>query len=254
MRIAATLEPAAEGRVRVLGESTSASLSELRRRIGVVFQKPALDVLLTVRENLMLHAALQGVPDAPGVVGATASALGVADRLDDRVGTLSGGLTRRVDLARALLHGPELLLLDEPTTGLDHDARMRFLFDLEARREASGLTIVHSTHLMDEAERANVVVLLDEGRVVGDGRPDDLRSELGGAVVRAGRGSADSLREAGLKTSATPGGVMGVATEGEMGAAVSRLAAMGVAFQYGPPTLGDVYVSLTGRSLDGEGA
>ncbi len=254
MRIACTLEPAREGRIRVLGMDPTRDVRRVRARLGVVFQRPALDPLLSVRENLLLHGALQGVPDCARAADEIARALDVADRLSDRVGTLSGGLTRRVDLARALLHTPDLLLLDEPTTGLDHEARMRFLADLEARRGSTGMTVVHSTHLMDEAERASQVILLDQGRIVGMGEPRELRAKLGGAVVRGTREAGPAMRDAGLSVTPTPGGVIGVAREGEVDRAVGRLASAGVPFEFGPPTLADVYVSMTGRTLDGEGA
>ncbi|MGD9691926.1 MAG: ABC transporter ATP-binding protein [Phycisphaerales bacterium] len=254
MRILCTLEPAREGRVRVLGADPADDVRAVRERIGVVFQKPAMDGLLSVRENLTLHATLQGVAEPTRAAEETAQALGVADRLPDKLGTLSGGLTRRVDLARALLHSPDLLLLDEPTTGLDHESRMRFLADLEARREATGMTVVLSTHLMDEAERASQVILLNEGRIVGMGEPGALRNALGGAVVRARREAAEAMRGVGLDVSSTPGGVMGVACNGDIEQAVGRLASAGVAFEFGPPTLADVYVSMTGRSLNGEAA
>src|SRR5690606_35122664 len=117
--------------------------------------------------------------DARARIDDVAIRLGVADRLDDRVSTLSGGLRRRVDLARALLTSPEILYLDEPTTGLDHASRVAFLETLGATRRERPITIVLATHLMDEAAHADRVVMLSEGRIVADGAQGELREALG---------------------------------------------------------------------------
>ncbi|MEM6335280.1 MAG: ABC transporter ATP-binding protein, partial [Bacteroidota bacterium] len=163
MSILATLRQPAAGHVWVEGVDLSVQPDVIRSRIGVAFQQPALDRHLSVRENLRLHGAMLGVParDLPNRIEAVLADFRLADRADDSVGTLSGGLTRRADLARALLAEPSVLLLDEPTTGLDPVARAEFWDILSRLRAQRNLTILVSTHLMDEAERCNHLALLD---------------------------------------------------------------------------------------------
>jgi len=224
-----------------------------RARLGVVFQKPALDRLLTVRENLALQAALFGLDRRAERAEDAAAELGIADRLGDRVGTLSGGLARRADLARAMLTDPDLLLLDEPTAGLDHAARSAFLEAIDARRERSpGLAVILSTHLMDEAERAGRVVLMSEGRVVADGAPGELRAGLGrGPLLRAGAEAAGRLDASRLEITEGPRGVTASGDDDAIEAAARALLAAGVPFEVAPPTLGDVYLARAGRALAG---
>jgi ABC-2 type transport system ATP-binding protein len=147
----------------------------------VVFQDPALDENLTVRENLRFQASLYGLhgADLRERIDLLLSRLDVADRADDAVADLSGGLRRRADLARGLLHRPDLLLLDEPTTGLDPAARRTFWTAIGRLREAEGTTMLMATHLMDEAERCDRVGILSDGALVADGAPDALKAELG---------------------------------------------------------------------------
>lgn len=180
-RLISTLMQPSAGSVSVFGEDVSRSPSAVRRRLGVVFQHTALDAELTVRENLKTHAALVGV------TGGTASEriadvldkLGLADRAKDRVKTLSGGLARRTDLARGLLHHPDLLLLDEPTAGLDPIARRELWDALDGLRRRNGTTQIVATHMMDEAERCDRIGILDRGKLVAIGQPEKLKAELG---------------------------------------------------------------------------
>lgn len=154
--------------------------------LGVVFQTPALDDLLTARENLMLAGALHGL--RRGAARARLDEL--APRMDltavaaERCGRLSGGQRRRVDLARALMGRPTVLLLDEPTAGLDIDARFQFWRTIDAVRADEQVTVLAATHLGEEAERADRVVMMREGRLVADGTPARLRSPLGARVAR----------------------------------------------------------------------
>lgn len=157
-----------------------------RHGLSVVFQTPALDTLLTVRENLRVGGALHGM-DRATITSRTdelAGELGLTDRLDEQVRHLSGGLARRADLARALLPHPRLLLLDEPTTGLDIDARRSFWESMQRVQRALGMTVLLATHLIDEAERADRVMMMLSGQMVCDGSPEQLRGELGERVLR----------------------------------------------------------------------
>ncbi|TVQ32858.1 MAG: ABC transporter ATP-binding protein [Phycisphaeraceae bacterium] len=259
LRILATLDSPQSGAVRRFGvdaESGSAALADVRRRLGVVFQSPGLDPLLTVRENLACQAALFGMRLDAGAeaIERIAAEAGVFDRMNDRVGALSGGLARRVDLARALLPSPELLLLDEPTTGLDHAARSGFMESLDRLHSAGAVTIVMTTHLMDEAERADRVVMLAHGRIVGEGPPGELRRELGGAVARTSAEHRRLLEEAGLHVAPARDGVIGSGELEAVERAASALTRAGASFHIGPPTLGDVYLGLTGMALSSDGA
>lgn len=154
--------------------------------LGVVFQTVAIDELLTVRENLQLAGALNGMSRdliESGIVS-MASSLELTDRLDQLVRRLSGGLKRRVDLARALLPGPGVLLLDEPTSGLDVEARASLWGALDSIRNERGMAVVFATHLTEEAAKADRVVVLAEGKVVADGAPKVLIEQLGAFVLR----------------------------------------------------------------------
>lgn len=180
-RIVTTLMPPTAGTAEVFGHDTVGEPAAVRRSLGVVFQQPALDAELTVRENLRFHGALVGLGgDALDArIASLLDVFGLSERAHDRVKTLSGGLVRRADLARGLLHRPALLLLDEPTTGLDPTARRELWAALARLRRDEGTTVVVATHLMEEAERCDRVGILDHGRLVALGAPADLTAELG---------------------------------------------------------------------------
>jgi ABC-2 type transport system ATP-binding protein len=184
-RILSTLMPPSEGTATVFGHDTARAAMAVRNRLGVVFQDEALDEALTVRENLRFQAALYDLTGGArrARIDALLARLDVADRADDPVSALSGGLRRRVDLARGLLHRPDLLLLDEPTTGLDPAARRAFWTAIGRLRDAEGTTLLLATHLMDEAERCDEVGILADGRLVADGTPADLKAELGAQTL-----------------------------------------------------------------------
>jgi len=227
-------------------------------RLGMVFQEPALDDLLTIRENLQTQAALVGLTggSAQSQIAQLSERLGIAARLDERVKTLSGGLRRRTDLARALLHQPDLLLLDEATTGLDLAARNEF-WDLirSLRQQRPSMTIVATTHLMEEAECAQMVAMMSRGKVIRVGAPAEIRASIGSSVIRVPTGDDDSRVRAMLAhigvASTFSGGVLtsAVAEPGVAAQAAQALAANGIAFEFGPPTLGDAYLALTGEAL-----
>jgi ABC-2 type transport system ATP-binding protein len=174
---------AASSSVRILGEPLSHGL---RARMGIVFQEPSLDPLMTVGETMALHARLFGMPSASARAAShrLLARLGIDDRVRARTGTLSGGLKRRLELARALLTAPDVLLLDEPTLALDPEAKAALWHDLlEANR--GGVTILIATNDVAEAERyCSAVALLDQGRVVAHGVPSELKRDLRRDAVR----------------------------------------------------------------------
>lgn len=184
-RILATLLYPTEGSARVAGIDVAEDPAAVRRRIGVVFQNPALDRKLTGRENLRHQGHLYGLAGA-ALEARTTEMLrrfGVEDRADERVESLSGGLCRRLELAKGLLHRPEVLLLDEPTTGLDPGGRADFWSHLRGLSRADHTAVVVATHLMEEAERCDRLLILDRGRAVALGAPESLTSEIGGDVI-----------------------------------------------------------------------
>lgn len=255
LRQIATLERPDQGTVEVLGVNAahSGGLREIRRGLGVVFQHPGLDGLLTVRENLMVQAALAGRRggEARTRCEQVAREMGIADRLDDQVRTLSGGLARRCDLARALVNGPRLLLLDEPTVGLDIEARAAFMQLLESRTAgAAGLTIIMTTHLIDEAERAGKVVMMNAGRVVAMGTPAELRGELGARTLRCASCWAHELERAGMRVRIDGSEACAWGDAGEIEHAVRALLELGADFQLAAPTLSDVFRSVCGDELE----
>lgn len=185
MRLLATLLRPAAGRIRVWGHDTSEAADAVRRCLGVVFQQPALDGDLTVEENLRLHGAFYGLQgDALRQrIDELLARFDLQERRQELVRRLSGGQQRRVDLMRGLLHRPRVLLLDEPTTGLDPLARHAFWQTLRQIRQVDRLTLIVATHLLEEAELCDEVALLDEGRLVATGSPDTLVRALGDEVL-----------------------------------------------------------------------
>ncbi len=196
-RILSTLMPPSEGKARVFGLDVAAESDAIRQQLGVVFQEPALDENLTVRENLRIQGALYGLhgADRKARTEELLKRLDVIDRVDDSVAELSGGLRRRVDLARGLLHRPTLLLLDEPTTGLDPAARRAFWSAIDRLRTAEGTTLLLATHLMDEAERCDRVGILSDGALVADDAPAALKAELGSETLWLETEDPSALRD-----------------------------------------------------------
>ena len=178
------LEPSA-GWARVAGFDVERQSGEVRRRIGVVFQSQSLDRKLTVEENLRSQGHLYGLSGATltSRMAEVMDRLGLADRRRDLVEALSGGLRRRVEIAKGLLHRPAVLLMDEPSTGLDPGARRELWRYVEELREHQGITVLLTTHLLDEADRCDRLVLLHEGKLVAAGTPAELKARIGGDVV-----------------------------------------------------------------------
>jgi ABC-2 type transport system ATP-binding protein len=171
--------------IRVFGTSVESDLSSVRHQMGVVFQSPSVDGKLTVFENLRLQASLYGLAGkiAGDRIVEVSEQLGISERQHDIVDKLSGGLRRRLELAKSLLHRPRLLIMDEPTTGLDPAARIDLWNVLRRLQQESGMTIFMTTHLLEEAERADRVAILNAGQLVALDQPDVLRQQLGGDVV-----------------------------------------------------------------------
>jgi ABC-2 type transport system ATP-binding protein len=270
LSVLATLRAPDAGTAEVAGRAVDREPAQARRMLGLVPQQVALYPTLTARENLQFFARLLGLPRRErdeAVAGALAVA-GLAERADDVVASFSGGMQRRLNLACALLHTPRVLLLDEPTVGVDPQSRER-IFTAVRKQAAAGAAVLYSTHYMEEAERlCDRVVLIDHGRVVAAGRPAELVRQTarglrlavvtrralpsgwldgvdGARAVRADE-TVDALARRGDVTEVA---IDDLATAGRV---LERAAAHGgevVEFHLHQPSLQDVFIELTGRAL-----
>jgi ABC-2 type transport system ATP-binding protein len=258
-RILSTLQVPSGGEARVFGHDVVREAAAVRRRLGVVFQHPSLDAKLTVRENLHNQGALFGLggPALRARAAELVERFRLRERQDDLVERLSGGLARRVELAKGLLPAPALLLLDEPSTGLDPGARRELSEHLLALRAADGVTVVLTTHYLEEAERCDRVAIIDGGRVVAVDSPDALKARVGGDVVTL-RG-ADPQRlggrirdRFGLDPMYVDGTVRLEHARGHelVRELVDAFADEVTSVTFGRPTLEDAFVRLTGHGLD----
>lgn len=175
-----------EGTVKVCGEDIDGDVDSIKSKIGIVFQTSALDKRLSVYDNLKSRAALYGIGGKKFSerIEYLDGLLGVKEILKRPLNKLSGGQKRRVDIARALIHCPKLLILDEPTTGLDPKTRMAVWESLEKLRKEQGLTILLTTHYMEEAAVADYVVIIDGGKKVAEGTPHDLKTKYASDYLR----------------------------------------------------------------------
>ncbi len=253
------------GSAVLLGADVRRQPQLVRRAIGVVFQAPSLDRKLTAAENLRHQGRLYGLRgrDLEARIAAALAGVGVADRAHERVERLSGGLARRVELAKGMLHRPAILLLDEPTTGLDPAARREFWTHLERVRESAGTTVVLTTHLMDEAGRSDRVAILDAGRLIALDTPAALTAEIGGEVVTVAADEPEALAARIAERFSCRAAVVERTVRIEHPRAHELVARLVEAFPdeilrltLGRPTLDDVFVRRTGHRFqrDGEGA
>ncbi len=194
-RILSTLFTPGAGAARVFGLDVRRDPHAVRRRIGVVFQAPSLDRKLTALENLRHQGHLYRLRGRALRERAQESLarVGLADRAGDLVETLSGGQQRRVELAKGLLHSPALLLLDEPSTGLDPGGRRDLWQYLTHLRDSEGVAVLVTTHLLEEAERCDRLGILDRGRLVAEGTPEELKRKIGGDVIVVSTSDPETL-------------------------------------------------------------
>ena len=260
LRILTTALVPTSGTVRVGGAFVGRDPGAVRRQLGVVFQDPALDGKLTVGENLRTAGLLYGM--SRRAVRQRGQQLlevvGLWDRRDERVEKLSGGMRRRVELAKALLPAPAILALDEPTAGLDPVARQDFWCQVEELKADEQLTVVVSTHLLDEAERADRVAILHQGHLLVCGPPRVLQRQLGREILTLRSDDATALQTA-LRRAM---GLEGLVVDQDLRVPLKSDVSLDEVFQrfgpqirslsLSPPSLDDVFVRHTGQHL-GEG-
>lgn len=257
-RLLSTLVPVQRGRIEVAGLNVASDTLAVRGRIGIVFQSPSLDKKLTVDENIACQAALYGLS------GAALNArrdevlrqMKLTDRRSDFCEKLSGGLKRRVELAKGMLHQPTIMLLDEPSTGLDPSARLDLWQSLRAMADA-GITVILTTHLMEEADKADRVAIMFEGQVIADGTPQSLRSEMGDGLITISSADLDGIEvilrdEMGLETQRASNQVR-IRCEGAAAwipKIADRLGDSVHTISVGRPGLEDVFIAKTGYQFD----
>ena len=196
-RILSTLMIPSGGRALIMGRDAARDPNGLRRQIGVVFQAQSIDVKLTAAENLWHQGHLYGLSGAVlrKRIDEMLAHVGLADRAKEFAETFSGGMQRRLELAKGLMHHPSVLLLDEPTTGLDPGARRDLWQYLRVLREEEKVTVLVTTHLMEEAERCDRLAILNQGKLVALGTPADLKHEIGGDVILLEASDPDSVAQ-----------------------------------------------------------
>jgi ABC-2 type transport system ATP-binding protein len=260
-RILSTLVRPTSGSAEVLGLDLLRDTAKLRSRIGVVFQAPSRDKKLKVREYLAHQGHLYGLSGAAlrERIDDLLLEFHLRDRAHDLVETLSGGLQRRVEIAKSLLHRPELLLLDEPSTGLDPGARIDLWQTLYRLRDQQDVTVLLTTHLMEEAERCDRVAIIDRGRIVALDTPDALRAEIGGEVISARAKDATSLGERIAQSLGVEVSILNDEVRIEHSDGGRFIARLAEAFPgelesvtLAKPTLEDVFIAKTGRRLSEE--
>ena len=261
--ILCTLLKASEGTATVAGHDVARDPHAVRQSIGLIFQEPSLDDQLTARENLQFHALVYGVPRAERRrrIEESLRTVELLERAESPVRTFSGGMRRRLEIARGILHTPEVLFLDEPTQGLDPQTRANIWEHLQRLRRDRDLTMFMTTHYMDEAEWCDRIAIIDHGRIVALGTPQELKARVGGDVVTLstdddGRAAVEIAER--LSVTPTVDGA-GLHLEVADGAAfVPRLiGALGVPVRsvtVRRPSLDDVFLKLTGHAIRDEQA
>ena len=261
-RILSTLMVPTAGTAQIAGLDVVREPAALRRHIGVVFQAPSVDAKLTAYENLWHQGHLYGLrgPALKLRIEEILTRVGLLDRALDRVEKFSGGMQRRIELAKGLLHHPEVLLLDEPTTGLDPGARRDLWQYLQILRDQEHVSVIVTTHLMEEAERCDRLAILNEGKLVALGTPAELTREIGGDVVLLEARDPEKLAEQIRSRFHLDATVMGahVRLEIENGHrfvpdVVEAFPGEIQALSVSNPTLEDVFIHRTGHKFWNEG-
>jgi ABC-2 type transport system ATP-binding protein len=246
------------GTARVAGYDVEIAQAEVRRRIGLVFQDTTLDDYLTAGENLRFHAELYGVPKAEATerIRDVLNMVGLWDRRDGLVRSFSGGMKRRLEIARGLIHSPRVLFLDEPTVGLDPQTRAHIWSYINELRHREHITMFLTTHYMDEAENCDRIAIIDEGKIVAEGTPEALKAQVGKDRVQlhtdddeatikllADHFELPATMSEGMVTIHVPAGEQFVPRLfAELGVGISSVS-------IARPTLDDVFMAHTGHTI-----
>lgn len=243
------------GSIVIDGISTDGNSDKIKSKLGVVFQNSVLDKQLSVRDNLLSRAALYGIcgEDFEKRLSQLSRLLDLSGLLKRKLGKLSGGQLRRIDIARALLNNPEILILDEPTTGLDPQTRKQIWNVIYKLRRENGLTVLLTTHYMEEAAEADNVVIIDGGRKVAEGSPIELKNKYTGDFITLYGASEADVTGLGESTEAVPGGVrIKVKNTEEAAALIIKHPALFKDFEIVKGKMDDVFLSVTGKKGEGE--
>jgi ABC-2 type transport system ATP-binding protein len=257
IKILCTLLRPTAGSAHVAGFDVVRDRTEVRRHIGLVFQETTLDAHLTAEQNLRFHAEIYGMPraDVGPRIDAVLEMVGLTDRRGSLVRTFSGGMKRRLEIARGLLHSPRVLFLDEPTIGLDPESRASLWSYVDRLRAEEDITVFLTTHYMDEAERCDRIAIVDAGRIGALDTPSALKASVGSDRVRLATtddGAAEALvrERLGVDTTREGGALVVLAPDGEQ--FVPRLFELGLAVRsvsVSRPTLDDVFLAYTGSRM-----
>jgi ABC-2 type transport system ATP-binding protein len=261
--ILCTLLAPTAGRASVAGIDVVRDPAAVRQAIGLVFQDPSLDDQLTGRENMEFHAFIYQVPAVVRRkrIAELLELLQLTDRANSQVKTYSGGMKRRLEIARGMLHEPQILFLDEPTLGLDPQTRQSIWKHLNELRKSKGITIFMTTHYMDEAEFCDRIAIIDRGKIVALGTPDELKAMVGGDVVtitssRPDEAAAEIERLLGVTPVRDNGSLRMEVQDGKafVPRLVRELMAPVDTVSMRRPSLDDVFIKLTGRAIREEEA
>ena len=243
-----------DGNVEICGKNVGTDMREIAKKLGVVFQHSALDVRLSVRDNLVSRAALYGIygAEAKKRIDELAEKLCFKDLMTRTVGKLSGGQRRRIDVARALLHKPEVLILDEPTTGLDPQTRKTLWGVIRDLRLHDGMTVFLTTHYMEESTDADYVIILDSGKIAAEGTPLELKNRYTGDFVTVYNADEQTIKDLGFPYEKIRDAFrISVKNTAEARDLIIKHPAVFSDFEITKGKMDDVFLAVTGKKLAG---
>ncbi len=243
-----------DGNVEICGKNVGTDMREIAKKLGVVFQNSALDARLSVRDNLVSRAALYGIygAEAKKRIDELAEKLCFKDLMTRTVGKLSGGQRRRIDVARALLHKPEVLILDEPTTGLDPQTRKTLWGVIRDLRLHDGMTVFLTTHYMEESTDADYVIILDSGKIAAEGTPLELKNRYTGDFVTVYNADEQTIKDLGFPYEKIRDAFrISVKNTAEARDLIIKHPAVFSDFEITKGKMDDVFLAVTGKKLAG---
>lgn len=242
------------GNVEICGKNVGTDMREIAKKLGVVFQNSALDARLSVRDNLVSRAALYGIygAEAKNRIDELAEKLCFKDLMTRTVSKLSGGQRRRIDVARALLHKPEVLILDEPTTGLDPQTRKTLWEVIRDLRLHDGMTVFLTTHYMEESTDADYVIILDSGKIAAEGTPLELKNRYTGDFVTVYNADEQTIKDLGFPYEKIRDAFrISVKNTAEARDLIIKHPAVFSDFEITKGKMDDVFLAVTGKKLAG---